>query len=384
MSHLSEALTRHYTRTGNKIIFSNGQSLNQLAVSLWTFLRYQHMDTSTLSRVLKGERLFTATQLHAFCEVLRLNPRQTRHLHASLQWDHNDRIGIALGVSIIEQDLLGAAMCELGKDTFTLFYGSQYESLAYRHQLIVQLSEIYFLKQMNDRESIEAFGFSLYMHGRVIANGELSSKVLDKIRPIYQELIRLSRLSSSSILYGYAHVLLCTAYYLAGGYSDAQTKKRFYAKSINLARVAMHTLPVTDNERLFALRSMAASAAYLSDHNLIQHVLKIAKHDIIAQPRENYINGLHLSITLTKSLVVSGHKKPYSIQEFTTNYFNQALVNTGVYEVSGIKEEVDTLRLLGCTDTSYIRRQTERGLHLASQYDLSRQKKYFSSLLSAT
>lgn len=87
MSKLSEELAKYYKRVGGRIVFTNGETLNQLAISLWEKLNYKEVDVSVLSRVIKGERLFTHSQLQVFCTHLHLTQVQYEKLRRALSND---------------------------------------------------------------------------------------------------------------------------------------------------------------------------------------------------------------------------------------------------------------------------------------------------------
>jgi hypothetical protein len=363
------------------VLFRNGQSLNQLALSMWERLGFQQIDASVLSRVLKGERLLTAPQLKAFCRLLGLSKKEEDYLFACLQQDYDARLDLYAGTTHISSSLAEGLIKELTKNAFETFYRGDYDTLDRRYELIQQLADFYLLSNRDEKMIGEAVGLNLYLKGRTIANGELPSRAIDKVHPIFNQLVKMGQTSHSKLLHGYAHVLLCTAYYLAGGYSDSSIKHRFYSTSIKLAKEAVDNLPENDHESFFALRSMVASASYIHDQATILYVAKRVEEVIPRQPKENYINTLHLSMTLSKGLAATNASNPFSIQEFAVNHFNRSLANTGVYEVSAIKEEVDTLLLLKTQDNGYIRRRLKEGLALANEYNFSRQKKYFNKLL---
>lgn len=227
----------------------------------------------------------------------------------------------------------------------------------------------------------EAFGAGIYIRGRTIANGQSPSRAIDTAFPLYNQLVSLSRVCRSERLLGYACILLSNAYYLAGGYSSAQTKYRFYGHSIKLAKRAISVLPDDDHEILFALRVMVASAHYQRDQDTVYYVFKKAAHIIPKLPETHYINSLHLGLTMSKSLAALGSPNPFSIHNLAVNHFNKGLTGTGVYEISGIKEEIETLLVLGTVDKNYIRAQAKRGCTLAAKYKFFRQKRYFNRLL---
>ncbi len=381
MSNLSQALMKYYSREGKRILFENGDSMNQLALSMWERLGFQQIDASVLSRVIKGERLFTAPQLRAFCSLLSLPRHDEEHLVTCLQQDYNSRLDLVVGTTLISSSLTQELIKSLTINAFEMFYQGNYDALEKKYDFIQQLASSYSTSNGDSGIINESLGLILYIKGRTIANGELSSHVISRIYPIFNQLIKISQISCSKVLYGYAYVLMSTAYYLAGGYSDSFSKHKFYSTSIKLAKKAVDNLPEDDHESIFALRSMAASAYYIHDQETIFFVLKKAKMIIPKQPKKNYINTLHLSMTLSKGLAASKVTDPFSIQESASNHFKRTLLNTGVYEISGIKEEVDTLLLLNTQEKSYMQNRLKTGLNLATEYNFPRQKKYFKKLL---
>lgn len=103
---LSKALQKYYTRKGNRLIFSNGMTLNQLAWEMWERLGYREIDPSVLSRVLKGQRLFTLKQLGVFCGVLSLKEKNRGELQNCLAVDLSRRLGVSELVLLGEKEYL--------------------------------------------------------------------------------------------------------------------------------------------------------------------------------------------------------------------------------------------------------------------------------------
>lgn len=87
MVYLASELQKYYHKKHNKLIFSNGMSLNKLALEMWTELEYKGMDPSLLSRIIHRERLFTKEQLFAFCTILGLNEIEKYSLENALGKD---------------------------------------------------------------------------------------------------------------------------------------------------------------------------------------------------------------------------------------------------------------------------------------------------------
>jgi len=70
MVGLAEPLAKYYKRVSGSVIFVNGMHLSQLALAMFEI--DQSVDASVLSRVINGKRLFTYSQLNAFCQILAL------------------------------------------------------------------------------------------------------------------------------------------------------------------------------------------------------------------------------------------------------------------------------------------------------------------------
>lgn len=87
MVYLASELQKFYHKENNKLVFTNGMSLNQLALEMWTKLGYEGMDPSLLSRIIHGERLFTREQLRSFRRVLGLNEIEKYSLENALGKD---------------------------------------------------------------------------------------------------------------------------------------------------------------------------------------------------------------------------------------------------------------------------------------------------------
>lgn len=66
-------LKNYYFRKGNRILFSNGMTLNQLALCMWEKLGYREIDSSVLSKVINGNRHFSPKQLEVFADNLPVN-----------------------------------------------------------------------------------------------------------------------------------------------------------------------------------------------------------------------------------------------------------------------------------------------------------------------
>lgn len=68
-------------------------TLNQLALKIWEQLGFTGIDSSVLSKILSGQRLFTTNQLRTFCHILHLDQVDTNYLYECLFFDMSNRFG---------------------------------------------------------------------------------------------------------------------------------------------------------------------------------------------------------------------------------------------------------------------------------------------------
>jgi hypothetical protein len=119
----------------------------------------------------------------------------------------------------------------------------------------------------------------------------------------------------------------------------------------------------------------------MHDEQIVLDVKKQARIILPKQPQNNYVNGIHLAITLDKALAAIHTGDPFSTQELSIRYFQRDLARTGLHEISGIREEVNTLLLLKTQDKAYIESRLKTGIDLAATYKFSRHKRHLSQLL---
>lgn len=84
---LSQKIKSYYYKKGNRLIFTNGMTLNKLAMEMWEKLNESEIDSSVISRVIKGDRLFSFRQLSVFCTLLKIRQRERNTLFECLNRD---------------------------------------------------------------------------------------------------------------------------------------------------------------------------------------------------------------------------------------------------------------------------------------------------------
>lgn len=94
-TRLSRQLQNFYHPSGNRFLFVNGMTLNELALAIWEGLDYTGVDPGVVSKVLSGKRLFTRRQLRVFCQILRLDAGERKRLEEALLEDLVVRSGFS-------------------------------------------------------------------------------------------------------------------------------------------------------------------------------------------------------------------------------------------------------------------------------------------------
>jgi len=383
MTNLSKALELYYRREKNKIIFINNQTLNQLAFTMWEKLGYQQIDGSVISRVISGERLFNALQLNAFCIALNLKKSEEEFLFSCLVEDTNAKNNLASHGFFIPASVGYDLIENLVKDGFRTLSEGKTKNLETKCNLldtVIHLTNNKIAFQ-NDKMS-ESIALNLYLKGRVVEGLGLPEDIIRNTLPISKKLFEIARTTKNKAIYAYGLILLSNAYYLTGGYSSSTDKHKFYQSSISLGRKAMENLDDTNNEKLFGLRVMSASASYIKDESTTMQIYATTNQILTKQPLENRVNALHLCGTLSKGLAVCNKKNPFFLKEKAIEYFNSDLTNTGIYEISSIKVEIDTLIALKSGENKYMTNRIKRGMEIAEQDGFIRHKNYFNTLLA--
>lgn len=95
MTRLAQKLSIYYTRKKKRVVFSNHMNIQSLALKMYEALVFEQVDTSVISRVLRGERLFTVKQLEIFCTLLQLSKDEKVRLFFALPEDYLTQKGFS-------------------------------------------------------------------------------------------------------------------------------------------------------------------------------------------------------------------------------------------------------------------------------------------------
>lgn len=382
-TNLAKAIKKFYEREQNKVVFKNKMSLNQLALEMWEKLEYQQIDASVISKVINGIRLFTPIQLKTFCSILNISRKEEEYLHYCLYMDYCSRYGVNFSYAFFSTydayDLLDSLIKEAEK---FLLDGKCVElknlSLLTQTHLRSLLDKS---KNSTRREKAnQLLGKSLYLKGRAVGSVETPDKAVKKTMPIANELFCLAKESESTEYNAYAHILLANAYYVAGGYSSYEGKRKLYEQSIKFAKKAVLQLSDQNHEKLFAIRTIASSATYMDDKQTFLSIKDTAEDLLTVIPQQNFVNGIHLYNTLAKGAATFALSKPLSTKNKALDYFDKTLEGTHIYEVSDIRNDLEIFSILKTTDVGYIKERVNKALYIAKEEGYIRHTKSIKNL----
>lgn len=378
-----KSLAAHYTKDGARIIFTGNKTLSEVALQMWEHLGFQKMDASVLSRVLKGERLFTPSQLQAFCSVLRLTSAQEEALFHCLAQDYFKRDNIIITSHISSQQELASVLERLVGRAMELFYEGKSQEVIRQSDLIDTLFERITIEALSPRERfnlIEQYGYYLFLRERSIAGTYDPKSAARSIARIAKFLEKLSHQYSLQNLHAYAQLLLADICYMQGAHQLGHASEVDFTKSLQHAHTAFKQLPEDHREKLAALRLMVASSCYLHDEETVRFAEAMTNKLLPAQSMEHAVNALHLSKILTKGKVMVGDMDPFAIEEKVRQHITTMPNTDGIYyQLSDIKTRIETFSLFKLKDKTVIVPLIEKGLQLVAQGKYPRHKKFLDA-----
>lgn len=383
MHYLSDGLKKYYKREKSRIIFQNGSSLQEFAITLWEKLGFTQVDISVLSRVLKGERLFTPVQLEAFCEILKLSPSEAAYLFRCLSQDYLLKGGVkspALFESTSVVDTLDF-LDHLVKDTYKTFHnglGIKIQKNCLDIQRYIDKLSAHSLSDVSRDKLYELMATSLYVYGRSMCAHSLPELIFKEVEPIVNQLKSLVQETNNPRIKLCLEVLYGEIYYIAGGYSSAEKSLDYHKHAVKYNMKALKDFPLNDYEKLVALRNGAASANYTNDKDTVLEIIKESENAIFGATPETRIIGLQLVGTLAKSAAIFKLPQPTKLKDAALTYYDGDLTGGGVTEISDIKTEIETMQILGNKDVKHLKRLITKGLILAERENLPRHIQSFT------
>lgn len=368
MNQLAQQLKRYYNHSSNKIVFKNNQSLNQLSLSLWEELDYHSIDASVLSKILKGERLFTFKQLQAFCTIINLSFKEKQELFNAWQQEIIKRKG--------QENLKSFFLSPNNEYLYHLIqhcFDQLYEGKCH---LAYDNVEFLFQKTRNDEKvKGELKILLLYLQGRFFGSTATGTSVITKTSSIINQ-IKLIKVSDQDLKQGLINTLYANACYVSTKYSS---NNQYLTKGINSSKQTL-ALNFPISEKLFAARTLLSLAIISHDQHFINSTKNTVKELLkqIENPQD-FVSGYHLVSSIALSTADDDITKGFDLLQEYQQKFKINLFNKGNYSLSFIKTEID-LYLSAQENNQHLKNLIQKGLTLSQQLNISRYSRFFNHL----
>lgn len=382
MTNLSQALKKYYSKEGNKIVFKNKYSLNQLALEMWDRLGYQGIDASTLSRVINGHRIFTKEQVDVFCETLNLKIYEKRGLFEAQEQDYLKKLGFAphsTNQSIFDLINLLKISCDqfryARERSHFVFVNDWSEIITTKIRQCLKKDMSFSIKN----ELLEILSSILYEKGFVSCSTLLPENNMLIIRPLFNEMLSISKECRSKKILIKAYDKLGFAYYALGNYSYSREARKFYTKSLNLTNKALKIIDtegIDDEFYLIFWRYMAMNNIYLSD----KYLFNIADDKILKflnKCNQNYSYSIIALHTLARGQSHFGNKNALSIIKQSQIREKTLPWKDPLRKVCMIKNEIEVINNLKMRTTSHTEKLINEGLVLSKNFGIHRFEVFF-------
>lgn len=385
MGYLSEALKKYYKQEGKTLLFNKDISLSNLSLQMWENLGFHKVDASVLSRVLKGKRLFTPSQLQVFCHILAMPKSEEEFLFQCLSKDYFQRDNVTIDSHLVSENDLFDIFESLASHATKLFYKGESQQVIQQSDTINTLYEKISPNKLSKprlEKLFEAYGYFIFLKERSVAGTVTQHIAAQSIISTAHMLTALSEQYQLKNLYSYAQILFADVWYMYGSYSTKQQTENF-KKAILHSSHAFSLLEDGHTEKLSALRILIASACYIRDDATIQYAERAAQTLLPIQPSENITNVIHLSKTITKGNAISKNADPFAFEEKVVDYFGERTPQaiSSYFELSNIKTRLETLELLKLHDKNILLPLIQKGIELTQQGDYPRHKIFFEKQL---
>jgi len=365
-SHLSKALQKYYLQKGNRIIFQNKMTLNQLAITMWERLGFKEIDASVLSRVINGERLFTIKQLEVFCEIVKINWQESYQLKQVLLLDIYERY--KLDPSFYDFDFLS----KLIEKIHQLRLGGKID-------LAVELTEILInaikpkITQFSTfkQKDLWFFYYSKLMLEKYYNNSVLfSASSLNKNQQfLISETEKLSKVTQDKNFIG------LNFFFKGGLFYD----KGLYNKALPRVSLALKFIE-EPNLKLEVLRQKSLSLANLG---LMKRFQKISfPEELIANKETSLSDVLSFKTGWARAVGLFKNPKALDLLEQTEKFYVNKKIND-VYRLIQIKRsQMELVRIFYPKDKNLFEKIGKEGLRLTEVYGYKRYKKIIKKLMN--
>lgn len=387
-TQLSNALKSYYKKKRGRILFRNSFSLTSLSLEIWEQLGYKSLDSSVLSKVLSGKRLFSPEQLQAFCKVLDLSEQQYRELFNALHEDLMKKhgfplIGISLGAPSSDCTFLESIIV----DTESLLY----EGKIALGEKFISLVISYIEGVLSNNQSVshrqkylDLLAQALYLKGRFVGGRVLPKESILLLMPIARRVYKVGKRLGSKHHIAQSYNLVANAYYTASEWPYCKGINRKWAeRSIFWARKALDNFSPSNADRHFAAWMMYGSMIDVRDGASFQSAISDSKLDnlLIKSGKSNPVQKVQLSMMIARGKSQFKLSNPFKLADKMRSEYAGALKQKGIQEAAAVRVELLTLFLLKSQEKEYMRGRAQEGLLIAKQEESPRLVKVFENML---
>ncbi|MBI4129972.1 hypothetical protein HY468_01505 [Candidatus Roizmanbacteria bacterium] len=386
-THLPQTLRKFYSREGNKIIFRNKMSLNKLALVMWERLGFVEIDASVLSRVLRGERLFTPRQLQTFCDLLTISQSDREYLFYCLHLDQCSLFGVKLEETFFSHDDVYDFLQKVVVDTSQLvFKGKVQDTIRISNLIIdhIRMLLVHAHSEAARRKLLELLGTSLYFKGRAIGGLILPLEALPTLLSFYEELSAIAHETGSRQMQAYAATTYSSAYCISGADSFANKFRSYYQASIRTGKQAITYFSDFDQDKYFALWTIFSAFLYLQDQTSffsLAHDPATRRLIEQAQPN-NLVQATHLYHIIARGEAFFGLPSASDTYQLPLTRFGDAMRGMRIQEVADIRTELEMLLSLKTCEKEYMLERAERALSIAEEEGSKRLKNNIDDIVT--
>lgn len=371
-TNLAGELSKYYSREGNRIIFTNGMTLNQLALEMWDRLGGHAVDPSVISRNLRGERLFTSRQLETFTEVLGLDSEQRLQLQRALATDIHLRYELeptipSLYVDVFSRDL------EIVRDVMTR--GDPRFAVRLATTIATRLKEI--TRTLDQSSSVKPLyklhALALFEQGRAYREILPRKQVLPSTKAIVAQITLIGNQCKDEELLALADISLGDAYYITGQHSQSIL---YFIRS-------WHKVESVDY-RLWTLRQMLLDWAYLDQKAQFEETGTIAKELMLSSPDAKLDTVCAVWEGIARGQGVLGSDKAFYTWDTAWEGYKGLKVQVEqapFRAVQLLRTRLELLDNLESSNKRLVERTGTEAAHLAKEHGYKRHESYIRKLL---
>lgn len=383
MYELRTELQRHYIKVGNKFSFKNIFTLNTLAMEMWK----EGIDAPALSRILRGEKLFSYSQLRSFSNLLKLTSEEVDLLVVSLQKDYLSRKGFNVisspyssidVIDLLTTDIESIHQArERGLTSFVMdrstIISEKIENILTKETNIVYKNELHSLLAEIYSERSYASGCTL--------NPEENMEV---IFPLVEKQIELAKITKNVDFYIKAKIHLAFAFYAQGNYQFGTKNNYFYSTSLHFIQEALDLNPNSTILKLLCWRLVALNSTYLRKKDLFEIAQKNINNAITSMEDSSGFSFIPWALdSIARGQSHFGSSEALKTIERTKEFNARITWSDPLRETAIIRNELEVLRNLKAPKNGYGYQQAEKGLALSKSFGFSRYTVYFTEFLNA-